>query len=112
MFARLALLMCLCLVLAPYNARATSRYVVGTVKVYPTAVAHNDAIPIDTSQSTSYCAYSRMYIQYEDKEMYARALAAEVNGTTMVVWYDDAAPTANFETHASTSCRVQTLYKQ
>lgn len=103
----------LCL-LIPVVSYATPRSVGNTyLKVAGQSTQESTANWIETSVSTStYCAYNRLYIDFNNKEQFAIAQSAYLNNTQVTIWYEDAATAAVVPPHANISCKVISIYGQ
>lgn len=77
-----------------------------TIHIYGQAEDVSTAHAITTTTTLSTCALNALYIRFEDKALFATALTAAANGTTVTVRYDDNAATKYSAGILNGTCKV------
>jgi len=66
----------------------------------------SDANVVYTGVTTTGCSSQKLYINYEDKDMFALVLTARALNSQVDIWYEDAAPTKSFGIGDPLTCQV------
>lgn len=107
----LALLAALAFVVSPMSAHAAS---INCTSSIVTLVAGNlstdSAHLIYINSCTGLCTANRAYIEFEDKAIFAQALAAKTGGITINMQVDTSATAKGSVTHGTPTCRVISLW--
>lgn len=98
------------------NAFATS-YIVPNTKISIYAQSHLEStanlirldVPMYNGGSHPWCG-DRAYILFEDKELFATALAASISSRAVNVMYEDAAESKNAAGHIAFSCKIISIW--
>lgn len=93
------------------GAGATTRYTTGTyVSISAQSLSESSAHWIATSVDTVYCDYDRLYIDPQNKELFATALSASLNNKQVNVAFDDNSPSVSVPPHGSITCKVLSIW--
>lgn len=99
------------LLFAAFSTRADVVYDATILKVYTQSRAESDAHLIQLDQTiSSVCSWNRIYISFEDKELYSAALASYMAGKPVSVTYQTDAPEKTAYSHVTTTCRVISIF--
>ena len=100
------------------SAGYASRYIVfdTTIHIYASDREYSTAHiivadkPLYDGGNHPWCGDSA-YIRFEDKELFATALAASMSGKKVSFQYEDAAPTMNIAGHKTSKCKVFSIWQ-
>lgn len=101
------------LLLSAVGAHADVVYDTVILKVYTQSrlAGESDAHLIQVDKAiSSVCSSNRIYIAFEDKELYSAALASYVAGAPVSVTFTTSGPQKTAYTHVSTTCRVISIF--
>ena len=112
----IGLMVFLGLLVTSYSAFATT-YIVGNTRIYVFAQSRLESTanliqfeaPMFNGGNHPWCV-NRAYIRFEDKELFAAALAASVAGKAINVMYEDAAVSKVAAGHSQLTCKVVSIW--
>lgn len=99
------------LICSAADALATTRTTGNTyIRMGAQSLAESSAHWIALSADTVYCDNDRLYIDPQNKELFATALSASLSNKQVNVSFDDASPSVSIPPHGSITCKVLSIW--